>query len=380
MKIVFIYRHFTATGGVERILIDKANYLVHQGHTVAIVTFEQGQHPFAFGLDEKIEHYELDCRRFTLYKYPIYLRVVKLWQMNRRFIRRWNAYVQKSKPDLVVATTNSGDFLREILTARDKANIVVESHTAFIYDMGSKSLIRKLWLKRYIHIVKRSKMIISLTQGDSQFWIEQGAKHVIVLPNPLTLYPDIINDVEKIPCRIIFAGRFDKVKRIDLLVSAFSLVIEKYPEWFIDIYGEGEEREHIERFIATKHMEKHIKIQNPTRDIYTEYMKSQFLVLCSKYEGFGLVLIEAMSCGIPCVSFDCPYGPQEIIKDHYNGLLARDGDVNDLASKIEWMISHNDERQNMGLNARRYVAKYRKEGVMKDWENAYKALIVDNMA
>lgn len=380
MKIVFIYRYFTTTGGVERTLIDKANYLVQQGHSVTIVTFEQGQHPFAYKVDDRIEHFELDCRRFTLYRYPICQRIYKLWQMNRRFVHRWNAFVNEIKPDVVVTTTNSGDFLREILTARDKTNIIVESHTAFIYDMGSKSLVRKLWLKRYIHIVKRCKMIISLTQGDAQFWRKHKANRVQVLTNPLTIYPEMICNVEKDPYRIIFVGRFDKVKRIDMLISAFSLITEKYPQWHIDIYGDGDEKVFISQLINSMHLNECIKIHQPTSDIFSEYSKSQMLVLCSRYEGFGLVLLEAMSCGIPCVSFDCPYGPPEIIQDYYNGLLAKNGDVKDLANKMEWLINHPEERYTMGLNAHQYVARFKKEEVMKDWEKTYISLIDDNMA
>ena len=379
MKIVFIYRYFTTTGGVERTLIDKANYLVQQGHSVTIVTFEQGQHPFAYRLDDRIEHFELDCRRFTLYQYPKYKRIHKLWLMNRRFVQRWNAFVKETKPDIVITTTNSGDFLREILTARDKTNIIVESHTAFIYDMGSSSLIRKLWLMRYMRIIKQGKMIVSLTQGDAQFWREHGASRVIVLPNPLTMYPEKINDVEKDPHRIIFVGRFDRVKRIDLLVSSFALIAEKYPLWHIDVYGGGETVD-FEQLIIDNHLVDRIKIHKPTPNIFTEYKKSQMLVLCSSYEGFGLVLIEAMSCGVPCVSFDCPYGPPEIIQDHYNGLLAKNGDVEDLADKMEWLITHPEERHTMGLNAHQFAARFKKEVVMKDWENAYNALVDDNMA
>ncbi len=379
MKFVFIYRYFTTTGGVERTLIDKANYLVHQGHNVTLVTFEQGQHPFAFKLDERIQHYELDCRRFTLYRYPIYIRLFKLWQMSRRFVRRWNAYVEQTKPDIVITTTNSGDFLREILTARNKTNIIVESHTAFIYDMGSKSLIRKLWLMRYIRIVKRCKMLISLTQGDARFWREHGANRVLVLPNPLTFYPERINDIKKEPYRIIFAGRLDKVKRIDMLISAFALIADKYPQWHIDIFGDGLEKEEIENCIEIQQVGEQIRLHRPTPDIYTEYKKSQMLVLCSRYEGFGLVLIEAMACGIPCISFDCPYGPPEIIQNHYNGLLAKDGDVRDLAGRMEWLMTHDEERRQMGINAHQYAARYKKEIVMNDWENAYDSLTDGSM-
>ncbi len=378
MNIVFIYRNFACTGGVERTLVDKANYLSANGHHITIVTFDQGAHEFVYPLHPSVEHYELDCRRFTLYQFPIYKRIFKLWQMNRRFVHRWNAFVQRTKPDVVVTTTNSGDFLREILTARDKTNMIVESHTAFIYDMGSKSIIRKLWLMRYMRIVKRGNMIISLTQGDAQFWKEHGVSRIMVLPNPLTVYPETIDDVEKDPYRIIFVGRFDKVKRIDLLISAFALIAEKYPQWYIDIYGGGD-KGFIEQYVDDKLVGR-VKVHKPTQDIFTEYKKSQMLVLCSSYEGFGLVLIEAMSCGIPCVSFDCPYGPQEIIQNYYNGLLAKNGDVKDLAGKMEWLITHPEERHIMGLNAHHYSAKFKKEIVMKDWEKAYCALNDDNMA
>jgi len=380
MKIFFIYRYFTTTGGVERTLIDKANYLVRKGHSVTIVTFEQGRHPFAFELDDNVKHYELDCRRFTLYRYPLYKRFFKLWQMNRTFVRRWNDYVHDNKPDLVITTTNSGDFLREILTVRDKTNIVIESHTAFVYDMGSRSLMRKLWLIRYIKIIKRCKMIISLTQGDARYWRGKGVKKIMVLPNPLVIYPETINNVEKDPYRIIFAGRFDKVKRIDMLISAFALIADKYPQWHIDVFGAGGEHETIEYLIENMHLVGRVRIHKPTSDIYSEYHKSQMLVLCSRYEGFGLVLIEAMSCGIPCVSFDCPYGPPEIIKDHYTGLLAKNGDVADLAAKMDWLISHEKERHEMGVNAHHYAARFKKEVVMKKWENAYNALVGDSTA
>ena len=139
------------------------------------------------------------------------------------------------------------------------------------------------------------------------------------------------------------------------------------------------EKEEIENCIEIQQVGEQIRLHRPTPDIYTEYKKSQMLVLCSRYEGFGLVLIEAMACGIPCISFDCPYGPPEIIRNHCNGLLAKDGDVRDLAGRMEWLMTHDEERRQMGINAHQYAARYKKEIVMNDWENAYDSLTDGSM-
>ena len=109
-------------------------------------------------------------------------------------------------------------------------------------------------------------------------------------------------------------------------------------------------------------------------DIYTEYQRSQFFVLSSDFEGFGLVIVEAMACGIPVVSTDCPYGPSEIVEDAKSGLLAK-MDVQDLAAKMEWMITHEEERIAMGIAARQAAARYRKEIIMPQWEQAYLSVI-----
>ena len=115
-------------------------------------------------------------------------------------------------------------------------------------------------------------------------------------------------------------------------------------------------------------------IHHFTSNIIVEYQKSQFLVLSSDYEGFGLVVTEAMACGIPVVSTDCPFGPSTIIDDGQTGLLSR-MDASDLAKKMEWMIVHETERKKMGERAYRSAALYRKDLVVSEWEKAYMSVI-----
>ena len=190
----------------------------------------------------------------------------------------------------------------------------------------------------------------------------------------MTFYPDVVDNVPKDSGRIIFVGRFNHEKRIDRLISAFSMIADKYPEWHVDIFGDGNEKAHLLGQIKSCGMDNRIVIHEPTNQIFDEYKRSEMLVLCSEHEASPLVLVEAMACGVPCVSLDCPNGPREIIKDGETGLLARDGDVKDLALKMEWLITHERERKEMGQKARVSAAARKLSVVMKDWEKLYSHL------
>ena len=149
------------------------------------------------------------------------------------------------------------------------------------------------------------------------------------------------------------------------------MIADKYPDWHVDIFGEGNEKKNLINQIRDMKLDSRVIIHEPTKAIYDEYKRSEMLVLCSEHEASPLVLVEAMACGIPCVSLDCPNGPREIIQDGITGLLAKDGDVKDLSAKMEWMITHDKERKEMGINARVYAATRKLSVVMREWENLY---------
>jgi glycosyltransferase involved in cell wall biosynthesis len=218
--------------------------------------------------------------------------------------------------------------------------------------------------------IGKARLIISLTEGDAQYW-RQIVRNVRVIPNPLST-----NFIQDSPCypssnkRIIAVGRLTPQKRIDRLIDAFALLADKYPQWTVCIFGKGECQHELNQQIDRLRLSAKITIQPPTNQIIKEYKHSQFFVLSSDFEGFGLVIIEAMACGIPVVATNCPYGPSDIIEDSKTGLLA-EMDVKDLAAKMEWMMSHDEERQEMGLRAHKATERYRMENIMPLWEQAY---------
>lgn len=376
MKLFYLLSSIAKRGGVERTFIDKANYLASQGHDITLITYEQAGNPYAYPLSSIVKHIDLDCRLYTIYKYRLFRREMKRWEMKRKLREKLKELVSRESPDILVTSTYSAEVITEIMSVKRDVKIVLESHTAAKYDtfIGIlKKIYNYLFTLRYM---KKCDLLIALTKGDASFW-RRHISNVMVVPNPVSFYKEdlAINIKEK--GRIISVGRLHQVKRFDRLIEAFSIIADKYPEWHVDIFGEGNLRGQLEELIQKCNLQNQFFIHQPTNSIYEEYIKSEFYVLSSDHEGLPLVLLEAMACGIPVVSVDCPYGPSEIVEDGNTGLLSKI-DKNDLAEKMEWMIVHKEERLRMGCMAHEKSARYKKEIVMKEWENAYVSVINKN--
>ena len=373
MKIVYVLRSVVLGGGIERVITDKANWMAEKGHEVTLITYEQGNHPMSFSLNSQVKHIDLECRFFTIYKYPLYRRLIERYRMKRRFRKQLLVSLQSLLPDVLVIPHNLDEFADELVGFSKYVPVVWEFHSTSVECLGHGLIKKRQRLHTYLYRLKKCRMVICLTKCDANYW---GKKHrnVISLPNPVTLCSQQTKGVLKEDGRIICVARLESVKRLDRLVYAFSLIADKYPEWHVDIYGDGSEKQIIQDLIDKMNLSSRIIINKPVKTIYEEYQKSQMLVLSSDSESFALVLVEAMSCGLPVVATDCPYGPSEIVEDGVTGLLAK-MEVQDLARKMEWMIIHEDERLDIGNKSRTAALKYEKNNVMHTWEHAYESVI-----
>ena len=381
MKILIIHRSFALLGGAERVIIDKANYLANAGHQLLLVSYEQGLHPLPYELHPSVGYKDLDCRFFTLSKYSLPLHIYHFLRLRSKFRKALRSTVEDFKPDVVVLASDWQTLMGAVVQSVNPIPVIAEFHNTYAYIMrkvgSSENWLRKMVTKFYyrqtISNLRKCSKLVVLTEIDAQNW-RRHFDNVCVIPNPVTLYPDVIDDIPKDNGRIIFVGRFNHEKRIDRLITAFSMFADRYPDWHVDIFGDGNEKENLLRQIDECGLVNRVVIHEPTKAIYDEYKRSEMLVLCSEHEASPLVLVEAMACGVPCVSLDCPTGPRAIIKDGETGLLAKDGDVNDLASKMEWLIAHEAERKEMGRKARVFAASRKQDVVMGQWEKLYVSL------
>ena len=386
MKILIIHRSFALLGGAERVITDKANCLAKEGHNVMLVSYEQGSHPLPYELHPSVLYNDLDCRFFALADYSLPRHIYYFFRLKWKFKESLGKIVNIFKPDVVVLASDWQTLTGVVIDAVSPIPVIAEFHNAYAHIMrkvgGSsgrlKDTITRLYYHQKIKSLKKCAHLVVLTESDAKCW-RQHFSRVSVIPNPVTFYPDVIDDIPKDSGRIIFVGRFNHEKRIDRLIKAFSMIAGKYPSWHVDIFGEGNEREKLYCQIQDLKLEGRVVIHEPTKAIFDEYKRSEMLVLCSEHEASPLVLVEAMACGVPCVSLDCPNGPREIITDRVTGLLARSGDVEDLSLKIEWMITHDKERKEMGRKARDFAAKRKLSVVMERWAALYTGIALKNV-
>lgn len=379
MKQIYIAPFLHMPGGLERTLSDKANYLVDKGHEILLLTYAQGKEKMFYSLDWRVKHVDIDTHLFSMYHIPLLYRVWSYIKIRRQFRKRFRKVLIDFCPDLIVITIpNTEDFIADMVDVCRECcvKIAVECHLAAAFYMEGKPVMERMLCRMFppIKAIRKSDLLIALTESDADYFRNYGVKNVLVVPNPVSFYDETCYSNTKIEGRIISVGRFFSQKRFDRLIDAFSLIANKYPGWYIDIFGKGPlEKSYVER-INELGLNGRVNLLPPTKNIVSEYRKSQFFVLASDYEGFGLVIVESMACGLPVVATDCPYGPSEIIDDDEMGLLAR-MDVQNLAEKMEWMITHPEERKLMGQKAHLAAARYRKEIVIPEWERAYMSVI-----
>ena len=376
-KIVYCTPALYFAGGMERVLTMKANYFAeHYGYDITIILTEGEGKSLFYPLSDKVKVINLNIGFEELWTCSFIKKIAIYLKKQYLYKKMLKKELMRIRPDITVSMLRREiNFINEIKDGSKKIGEIHINRANFRnFESKDDNLIKKLfakvWMNDLTNKLKKLDRFVVLTEKDKEAWVELD--NVCVIPNPLSFIPQNISKLtEK---RVIAVGRYCHEKGYDLLLKAWCIVQNSIADWRLEVFGEGD-RSQYEEMISSLNMDRHRCIlHGRSSNIQDEFEKSSLAVCSSKFEGFGLVITEAMSCGLPVVSFDCPWGPRAIIHDGEDGLLVENGNVEKLADAIIWMIQHPEMRSKMATKAIENVQRFSIEKIAEKWRSLFDAL------
>jgi len=363
LKIVLVIFSLDGAGGAERIISLMAGYWAEKGRAVTMVTFDNGSKPPFYGLNSKVNHLPINLHA----KYSGIFRRIKGYFGKSVILRR---QLLAEKPDLIIAFTANTNV--KVLCAMQGTGIPVIVAERNIYSRFNRSIFLTCY-RNWLYA--RASAVVCQTKTVMDGFPASVCRRGAIIPNPvMPLKQGFINSEINLPAgKLLFAvGHMSKKKMyqkgFDLLLPVFSDLARKHPDWHLIILNDGPDKDALERDIENLGLKSRVHLPGKVKNICSLFKNGDLFVLSSRYEGFPNVLCEAMACGLPVVSFDCPSGPGEIIRDCLDGILVAPGDTAGLENALDRLMSDERLRVQMGQKAVEIAERYNLEKIMGLWE------------
>lgn len=351
MKLLYITNGVNGIGGLERVLSIKASYFAEKlGYDVHIITLNENNIKPFYSFSEQIHFHRIFTRGGG-------------FQYLKSYICEINKVVHSVKPDIIsVCDDGLKGLYVPLWIKKGDAALIYERHASMrLNNSKVQSFLMKLGGLMY-------DKVVVLTQYNLSEWL---GNNQVVIPNPISFLPQEKSLLKE--KRIICVGSISHNKGYDLLIEAWKRIAKDCPGWNIDIFGKGDTSTY-QKMINEYNLQDSIHFRGTTDHVQKEMLNSSFLILPSRSEGFGMVLIEAMACGLPCISFDCPCGPRDIIEDGKNGILVPPENIYVLAESIKKLIQNKILLEKMGYTVSKSISKYEITSVAKLWQNLFTTL------
>lgn len=373
MKIIYCIAGTCHSGGMERVLANKANYLTGHGYEVVIVTTDQQGLPPFFPLAEQIRCIDLGInyeenngKSFAnkLLHYPL---------KQYRHKKRLAAILEQEKPDVTISMfCNDAGFITRI---NDGSKKVLEIHFSKFkrlqYNRKGLWRLADLWRsKQDEKTVRRFDKFVVLTEEDKGYW--GNLPNITVIPNANTFATSQAAALEN--KKVIAIGRYTYQKGFERLIEAWNILSPGFPGWKLDIIGNGEERDKLQDLIHAYHLDGQVTLVSPTKSIDKVYLDASLLAMSSRYEGLPMVLLEAQAFGLPIVSFACKCGPKDIVANGETGFLVEENDIEGLARQLVKVMKDKNLRKQMGRKAKEASLRYAEDAVMAKWTALFDSL------
>lgn len=360
-KLALFVSNLCNVGGTERVTALLANELIEQ-YDCSIVTL----------FKDKDIYFKLNSRIQLI---NIYNNRVKLKEVIFKSISKYINIIEENNFDIIFIIGKNNGIMPLIAAYLTNTKVVFCEHNSILnYRFYNENLIKKIYRKLFqILILKLSDKIVVLTDREKNIFLNlYNIKNdkILIIPNYLDdtiLEKNIVYNVTS--KKIITVGRIDYQKGYEYLIEVARLVFEKHPDWQWDIYGDGEAeyKNKIINLINKHNLQNYIILQGNRSDIYDLYKNYSLFVMTSRFEGFGMVLVEAKAKKLPLLSFDINSGPSDIIRNGIDGFLVKPFDCQMMADKIFELIENPELRQKFSDNAHGNIDKFSKEKIIKQW-------------
>ena len=377
MKILYQIHSTYNPGGMERVLLNKVRYFVEEkGWEAVVVTTDQHSRPSFYPFPEGVRMIDLGVNYSDDNGKPFHKKLFGYFRRRLEHRKRLAALLEQERPDIVDCFyPGESSFVPSL---KDGSRKVMELHQSKLFHhqynrSGLMGLADKVRARIDEKLVRRFDRFVVLTEEDAGMWGEMPG--IRVIPNAANFIAEKYSDCSA--KRVIAVGRLDYQKSFDRLIQVWEKVHQQIPDWRLDIFGQGEWQEMLQGMIDERGLQETVKLNEPTKNIGQEYSESSMIVMSSHYEGFPMVMIEAMACGLPAVSFDFKCGPKDIIKEGENGLVVPDGDIDGLAEAMMTLMRDDELRKRMGEEAKKVVETFSEAKVMDKWVRLYEETITD---
>ncbi|MGL4993840.1 MAG: glycosyltransferase family 4 protein [Bacteroidales bacterium] len=358
MKLLYITNGTSAPGGLERVLSIKASYFAdHMGYDVHIITLNDGGREQFYSFSPRITFHDIQCGGNPL-------------QYFNQYSGGLRRIVKSIAPDIIsVCDDGLKGFFVPLFLGGKPSPMIYERHVSRLIALGGRepNFKDRVQFKLMNYGARLYDRMVVLTKDNLSEW--DGLDNLAVISNPLSFYPDSVSTLDN--KRIIAVGKLGIQKGYERLLEAWKIIEKRAIGWSVHIYGAENDGGKLRSMVSESSLSESFILHPPTQAIEQEYLSSSIYAFPSRFEGFGMVLIEAMACGVPCVSFDCPCGPRDIIRDGEDGFLVENGDVQTLADRLLQLIEDEELRREMGAKARVNVKRYGIESIAQQWSGLF---------
>lgn len=373
-KICYCAPAIYSAGGVERVVSVKASYFAEVYHydVTIIVTEGKGCDSF-FPLSDKVKVINLNLGFEDLWKASFIKKIYLYLKKQFKFRRMLKSELMRIRPDITISVLRREiNFINSIPDGSHKIgelHVNRSNYRNFISRDSNviKQFFARFWINDLLkHLRKLDRMVV-LTEDAKKDWPELS--NVTLIPDPIPFKVDQMSTLSS--KRVISIGRYAYEKGNDLLLKAWSIVEKSCKDWTLDIYGMGNQTPYKELMKKLEIDETRCHLHGSLTNVKDAYLNSAIFTLPSRFEGFGLVIIEAMACGVPVVAFDCENGPRNIVTNNQDGILVKPFDVDEYAASLLRLMRDDQLRAQIGNRAYESSKRYSIEDIAQQWKDLF---------